>query len=377
MPIILAAIFMGLGVLTKGPVAFLIFFITVMVVWVTGRFASFVSIPHLLVFASVFAVTTGSWYVYQFLSDGRTIVEFIRYQYRLFITEDAGHGGPFFYHVIVLLFGCFPASAVALFAFTKERQDSFYVKTFKVWMTILLFVVLVIFSIVKTKIVHYSSLCYFPLSFLAAYAMENHIHTAKIPKMGSWLLGTIGVLIGIVLSLPPVIVRFREKIIDSGFIKDEFAAENFKADVYWSGFESLPGIVFVLGIIFTIILMKKNIFRAYIFLFALSLFTVNVILLVIVPKIESYTQGAAIEFFQSIKEKDVYVETIGYKSYAHLFYSGKKPQQPVSRDSLLCGNVSKPVYFSAKIIKVPEIAKQYPQLKELYRKNGFVFYSRE
>lgn len=124
-------------------------------------------------------------------------------------------------------------------------------------------------------------------------------------------------------------------------------------------------------------MMKKDILRSYIFLFSLSLLTVNIVLLVVVPRIELYTQGAAIEFFQSLRGKDVHVETIGYKSYAHLFYSEKKRQHPVPGDSLLTGLISKPVYFSAKITRAGEIAEKYPQLNELYRKNGFVFYVRE
>ncbi len=36
-------------------------------------------------------------------------------------------------------------------------------------MLILFWVVLILFTIVKTKIVHYSSLCYFPLTFIGAW----------------------------------------------------------------------------------------------------------------------------------------------------------------------------------------------------------------
>jgi hypothetical protein len=305
------------------------------------------------------------------------MVDFICYQYRLLTTADSEHGGPFFYHVIVLLIGCFPSSVVALPAFTRNRNSHFSVSLFKTWMIILFFVVLIIFSIVKTKIIHYSSLCYFPLSFLAAYTMENSFYSNKLLKLESCLLGIIGILIGMVLTLPPFIIRFKNKIIESGVIKDEFVVENLNADVHWSGFESLPGIIFVVGVFVALAMMRKNILRSFVFIFLLCMFTVNTVLLIVVPKIESYVQGAAIEFFQSLKGKEVYVETIGYKSYAHLFYSEKKPHPFIPRDSLIAGNISKPAYFSAKITKAGEISERYPQLKELYRKNGFVFYSRE
>lgn len=41
----------------------------------------------------------------------------------------------------------------------------------------------------------------------------------------------------------------------------------------------------------------------------------------IAPKIEAYTQGSAIEFYQSLEGKDIYVYPYHFKSYAHLFYS--------------------------------------------------------
>ena len=42
------------------------------------------------------------------------------------------------------------------------------------------------------------------------------------------------------------------------------------------------------------------------------------------PKIEKHVQGAVIDFYESIINKDVYVNVFGMKSYAHLFYSKKK-----------------------------------------------------
>jgi hypothetical protein len=80
--------------------------------------------------------------------------------------------------------------------------------------------------------------------------------------------------------------------------------------------------------------------------------------LLIVPKAEQYTQRAAIDFYQSLKNKDCYVETIGFKSYAYLFYSEKK--KPVNLKSLdlnwlLKGEIDKPVYFVSKNIKENQI----------------------
>src|SRR6202034_360546 len=83
-------------------------------------------------------VVYGKWFVH----------EFIIYQVRLFSTEDADHGGPFFYHFIVLLIGCFPAS-VFLFGYSRKKfSDHLQQQDFSRWMWIFFWVVLILFSIV-------------------------------------------------------------------------------------------------------------------------------------------------------------------------------------------------------------------------------------
>jgi predicted esterase len=101
--------------------------------------------------------------------------------------------------------------------------------------------------------------------------------------------------------------------------------------------------------------------------------------LVVAPRVEKYSQGAAIEFYEYLQNKDCYIETIGFKSYAHLFYSLKKEpanKNSYSMDWLLTGAIDKPAYFVSKITE-ENIKKNYPELKEIYQKNGFVFWYRK
>jgi hypothetical protein len=111
-------------------------------------------------------------------------------------------------------------------------------------------------------------------------------------------------------------------------------------------------------------------------LFCGSALFILLVIIILTPKIEKYSQHAAIEFFKQISAEDAYIETLGYKSYAHLFYSNKKkPNNPKSYDKnwLLTGDIDKKVYFSLKINKKSSMLKKYPDLKILYEKNGFVF----
>jgi 4-amino-4-deoxy-L-arabinose transferase-like glycosyltransferase len=380
--LLLSALFIGLGVLTKGPVALLVFGLCFGVYWMLKRFQSIMSIKHIVIYALTVASVGGLWFLMLLLTGHAEVIkEFFLYQVRLFNTQDAGHGGPFYYHWIVLLVGCFPMSIFALRGFKRNLYDTPYQKHFKLLMLILFWVVLILFSIVKTKIIHYSSLCYFPLSFLGAYGISKLINEEiRWKKVTTILLMSIASIIGIAISALPFLDKYKQKIIDADIVKDKFGLENLKANVHWTGYEWLIGAVLIIGVGAMLILITKGKMKwGIIGIFIISLFTVNMASVVIAPRIEQYSQGAAIEFYQSLKDKDCYVETINFKSYAQLFYSEKKEQANANNyniDWLLKGAIDKPAYFVSKITSQEEIKINYPDLKELYRKNGFVFWLR-
>lgn len=373
---ILAGVFLGISVLTKGPAAILIAILAFGVYIIVNRGIGGIKWLHLPVIAVAAFATTCIWFGLEVLHNGWWMVnEFITYQVRLFSTEDAGHGGPFFYHFIILLIGCFPAS-VFLFHRSKVKEQP-PVSNFKRWMWIMFWVVLLLFSIVKTKIVHYSSLCYFPLTFIAALHIHNIIsHKEKLSGLVKGMLGTIGILLAIVISLLPVVGLYKDKLIP--FIKDPFAVANLQADVPWSAAESLWGVFYLVGIIAALFLLKNGYKRGIMTLFIVQVVIIQVTVLHFTPKIEAYSQRAAIDFFKELEGKDVYVKVLGYKSYAHLFYTKKMPQtneNHYSEEWLLTGDIDKPAYFVCKIMNADKY-RAMPQLEEVGNKNGFVFFKR-
>ena len=382
----LSALFIGLAIMSKGPVALLIVGLCFIIYFLLSGLKKIISYRDLFIYGCLVAFTGSLWFIIEITSGRYDIVmEFFECQVRLFKTKDAGHGGPFFYHFLVLLIGCFPASIIAARSLTKTAKASTFQHYFKKWMVILFWVVLILFSIVKTKIVHYSSLCYFPLTFLAAYGIyEIHHNQLTWKKWMTWLIAVIGIIIGLAITLFPFLDKYKSEIIASGIIKDDFAIANLQANIYWNGWEFLVGVLFITGIVSGIVLINKGkIKEGYISLCIATLITVNLTSLLYVPKIEQYSQNAAIEFYETLETKDCYIMTLGFKSYAHLFYSKVQPgAKPKMEDNgqwkawLLNGPIDKPVYFAAKITTAEEIKAGYPQLKELYRKNGFVFYER-
>lgn len=372
----LAGVFLGIAVLTKGPAAILIALLAFAVYIVVNRGIRGFKWLHFPVIAVAAFLTTCIWFGLEVLNNGWWMVnEFITYQIRLFTTEDAGHGGPFYYHFIILLLGCFPAS---IFLFHKSTfKETIATKDFKRWMWVMFWVVLILFSIVKTKIVHYSSLCYFPLTFIAAlHVYRIASGKEKLGKLKTILLTVIGVLLALAITLFPVVGLYKDQLIP--LIKDPFAVANLQADVSWSGVEVLWGIFYMAGVVTAIILMTKHTRKGIMLLFAVQVIIIQVTVLHFTPKVEAYSQRAAIEFFESLQGKDVYVKVLGYKSYAHLFYSRKMPKanpQHYNEEWLLYGEVDKPTYFICKIMNA-DTYRALPQLEEIGSKNGFVFFKR-
>jgi 4-amino-4-deoxy-L-arabinose transferase-like glycosyltransferase len=379
----LSGFMIGLAMMTKGPVAMLIFLICAGIFILLKKFKIRPGIGSIFIFLIMACATGGIWFLIEWMNGRAYIVqEFITYQLRLFNTKDAGHGGPFYYHAIVLVIGCFPASIFALKSMFTKTQHAPVQKNYTLWMGILFWVVLILFSIVKTKILHYSSLCYLPFTYFAAITLYKLYEQKK--RLSNWvkiLLGVLGGLMAMVLIAPYFVARYKNQIIGAHLIKDSFAEANFLAEVVWQGWEPVVGILLLAGLVYSLYLFSKNIpVRAMVVLFTSSLLTTFMAMAIIAPKVEGYSQLAAIEFYQSKQAEDCYVETLHFKSYAQLFYTHKQPPyipQSLDKEWLLNGPINKTAYFVCKNNRAQNVHETYPQLQELYRKNGFVFWVRK
>ncbi len=376
--IVLGGLYCGLAVMTKGPVALLVIGLCYGVYSLVNGFRGFMKPGHIVLFLLISTLVGGIWFL-ALLAYGqqRVILDFFAYQVKLFTTEDAGHGGPFFYHFLILLFGCFPAAALSILSM-RSKANPEVKNPFHRNMLILFWVVLILFSIVKTKIVHYSSLCYFPLTYLAALSFY-HLYYQKwvIPAWTKWLQGASGLLLAVSLLAAASIERWKYLLLAPGRMSDEFAKACLGARVHWSGLEILPGILFLIGTVAFLFDASKNPKQALVFLFGFSLLATNLTIVMITPKVEPYSQGAMIEFFQSKQKEHAIIETLRFKSYAHLFYGLRPPDLNKTRaDSIRYQHLDKnvPVYIVGKIQNAEENEKENPALKRLYEKNGFIFY---
>lgn len=388
----LAGAFIGLAMLTKGPVALLVAGLTWAIIIgikflrrTAGEISIFrQNIPLLGIFLLCAVIGASLWFGVDILRNGTWFVtEFIRYQIRLLTTGDAGHSGPFYYHALVLLFGCFPASVLMLPALFSSKGEARF-RAYRLWNIVLFLVVLVLFSVVKTKIVHYSSLCYFPLTFLAAGWADDVIGgVVQWKRRHTSTLAVFVVLWAMALAAVPLIGLNKEALLP--LIHDSFARANLSAPVAWTGWETGVGILYlVMAASGVILLAKKRAAAGFAALFSATAVAVWLFLPVIAPKIEGYTQSAPTQFYESLQGQECYIKPVGFKSYAHLFYS-RKPQHlsaaalGIAPDDfehwLFEGAIDKPAYFVCKQQNA-DICRRQKNLRQIDEKAGFMFFER-
>jgi len=375
-----AGVFTGLAILTKGPVAYLITGLTLGVYWILKRFRFYINPLEVVVYTITALGVTGLWYGVETLVHGpQFVVEFTVRQWEIFSRPDAGHVGFPGYHFVVVLIGCFPASIFLIRSHFSLPLESEHERNFRKWMLILFWVVLLLFTVVQSKIVHYSSMTYFPLTFLTAQVAEYLIQQ-KIAWKG-WMKGMllgIAILTGLVVIILPF-AGMNIDILRPLFAQDPFALKNLDAVVPWTGVESIAGILLI-GVVvaFVVLMNRQRSIRAFQVLFGGVGVFVFLTLILFIKKIEAYSQRAAIDFYISKQDCNCYVVPERFRSYGHLFYKRLQPGEDprsLNKEWLKRGDIDKDAYFVAKVTGTKEL-ETIEDMEFLYEENGFTFWKR-
>lgn len=364
---VLAGIFAGLAVLTKGPVAWLLIALTGLIILIIDRFKNTKFILNCVVMCIVSLLTTALWFGFDLIQNGTWFIEtFINYQIRLFATEDAGHGGFLGYHFVILFFGCFPISIFAIpYLFKKSSTDKF-----RLWMLILCWVVLLLFTIVQSKIIHYSSLAYYPLTYLGAL----YLYKRRDRNWHLWMRYVILILLCLLFIISLVMA------IAGPSIHKWYSIFNFNEEISlvlsepgaWSWRRWIP--VVLSGFMLGIYLMRRMRIKVYVLFLMVAIF-LETMLYAYVNTIYHYTYAPLIEFYHNHKDENAYIDNYGFKTYSDLFYSEKMPEDKLPSgkiETALSSKLQKPLYIVAKYNDEEELLA-YPNVKILYKKRNYIF----
>jgi hypothetical protein len=183
-------------------------------------------------------------------------------------------------------------------------------------------------------------------------------------------LGIFGLIFGLVLVGVPLIGMYAAEA--SVYIKDTFVQGNLQAPVYWSGWEWLIGFGFI-GLIAWTVFRKQVTYSVLIRLMQGSVLVMVMFMGIVLPKIAGYTQATPIDFYVSHVGQKVYIETVGFKSFAHLLYFQKQGPS-LDGDALMNkSSTDRPSYFVMKS-DAEDRFKYHSHLQLIKEENGFLFY---
>jgi 4-amino-4-deoxy-L-arabinose transferase-like glycosyltransferase len=327
---LLAGLFTGLAVLTKGPVGLLIVGLSALIFYMVERFRGFPGIAELFSALLAFGLVVSVWFVPEWIRHGNWFMEkFITYQLDLFKGNMEAHAQPFWYHIPVLLLGCFPASILALANFRVDGSRNRETNLMHRWMQAVFWVVLIVFSLSKTKIVHYSSMCWFPLGFFAALTLLDVFRG----KAGMRLRGMkislflISLLVGLAMVALPLLASnsgLQDLVLPH--IRDPFAVAILRSTGNWHGWEWLIGLLWLLlscGTVMLALFEKRRNLWLLVLPWA-TIVSMPWMAAYVLPPLERQIQGNYIGALRQLNTPENYVWTDGFKSYAPYFYPGRK-----------------------------------------------------
>lgn len=195
--LIAAACALGLAVLAKGPSGGAVPLVAFAGYKLVRRGPA-LNLGHWVVCGVLALAVALSWYAANyFVHGGAFIREFARFMGLLFSRPLEGHSGPFYYHWAVALVGLFPwTPLLLLYAVPTIRRSVVSDPAGRalaglgvVWAGF----ILVVFSLVRTKLPHYSSGMYVPLTLLAALAIVHAVRVGgRLPRWVCGLMAAYG-----------------------------------------------------------------------------------------------------------------------------------------------------------------------------------------
>jgi hypothetical protein len=224
--------------------------------------------------------------------------------------------------------------------------------------------------IVHTKIVHYSSICYIPLSFLAAtFIYKRRLATAINVKWPARIVALLGVVFGIIMCGVPKLMNYLPML--SSTTNDQFTKDTLSMQYNWQWWHTLPGATILFFILYFVIQKQRG---SYLLPRALALMCVwQALLYGFVKPIEHIAQGTEIACYKQVSTEDAYIAS-DFQNYGRYFYGNLQPQNALQSSKPWPTYTDKKIYLLSRSNAVDRLHREHPQLKILRSKGGFVLW---
>jgi 4-amino-4-deoxy-L-arabinose transferase-like glycosyltransferase len=367
---LLAGLLMGLAIITKGPVAMLLLILTVIVVSIIYKKIQVPTFNNFICWLLGVLLILSFWLVPLYINNGLHVLQqFISYQIALLTTPDAGHGGSILYHVPVILFGCLPISIILWHKHTYKVQQL----PWHTWMLSLFIVGFTVFSIVTTKIVHYSSICYLPLSFMAAYFAHQYINgKVVITSIQKYFLAISYSLIGLILLFAPWVLN--HLYLFKNTTNDAFSKDTLAVQMNVPYGKLLFGCIPIISLL--LLQKTKHTLQQVSILIISTTLLVQCCIYGYIGHIQYLAQDAEISFFKQYAAQNVYIES-DYKNYGQYFYTNKLMTDTLPIGDIYNPNlkVNKPLYIISRSNAINKInGMQNPKYTMIANNKGYVWW---
>ena len=221
-----AALFTGVGVLTKGPVAVMIpVVVGLLYAIITKKMALWVRAAISPAAWAIFLAVALPWYVLEYLDQGSAFLQdfFLKHNIERFQSAMEGHYGSFFYYAPVILIGTLPH--VWLLITTLRNFRRYLKQPLLLYSTLWFGFVFIFFSLAATKLPHYIIYGYTPVFIFYAVAYLSLKSYQKYIAIG------LGVLI--IFTILPLCIALIKPFIGDPFARIVIGSASAYFDSYY------------------------------------------------------------------------------------------------------------------------------------------------
>ncbi len=202
---------MGLGVLTKGPVAVAIPLLVALPFFMSiGKTAALRQALFFFPGWGALLAVAAPWYILEYLAQGQAFIDgfFLKHNVNRFNNAMEGHDGGFFFYPLILPFLLAPFGALLIRSMASARS-AYQGDVLNRFLWIWFLVVLVLFSLASTKLPHYILYGCSPLVILMAryrHQLRNRWFAVLFPAL------FFGVFVAFPLLIPTITERLTNPI---------------------------------------------------------------------------------------------------------------------------------------------------------------------